>query len=128
MAGLHVLETPETVASTITNNAHVGESFGAILALAVASRNPTIDLIFILANSATTYERSSVHPLVGFMKTLPVEHNYGSFPYLTSFLLVDLVKKAMVNTNGPNYLPSFGQFIGNLTQDIPLLSVNITFN
>nr|KAJ0215235.1 hypothetical protein LSAT_V11C300133020 [Lactuca sativa] len=27
---------------------------------------------------ATTYERSSLHPLVGFMKTLPVEH-YGSF-------------------------------------------------
>ncbi|XP_042757933.1 protein EMSY-LIKE 3 [Lactuca sativa] len=40
----------------------------------------------------------------------------------------DLVKMAMVNTNGPNHLPSFGQLIGNLTQDIPLLSVNITFN
>ncbi|CAI9289413.1 unnamed protein product [Lactuca saligna] len=27
----------------------------------------------------TAYERSSLHPLVGFMKTLPIEH-YGSFP------------------------------------------------
>ncbi|XP_023769522.1 phytyl ester synthase 1, chloroplastic isoform X1 [Lactuca sativa] len=103
----------------------LGESFGAILALAVASRNPTIDLILILANSATAYERSSLHPLVGFMKTLPVEH-YGSFPYLTSFLLGDFVKMAMVNTNGPNHLPSFGQLIGNLTEDIPLLSAMTT--
>ncbi|CAH1453430.1 unnamed protein product [Lactuca virosa] len=103
----------------------LGESFGAILALAVASRNPTIDLILILANSATAYERSSLHPLVGFMKTLPVEH-YGSFPYLTSFLLGDFVKMAMVNTNGPNHLPSFGQLIGNHTEDIPLLSAMTT--
>nr|KAJ0212772.1 hypothetical protein LSAT_V11C400161750 [Lactuca sativa] len=72
--------------------AHVGESFGAILALAVASRNPTIDLIIILENSG------------------------------------DLVKTAMVNTHGPNHLPSSRQLIGNLNEDIPLLSVRITFN
>ncbi|CAI9281458.1 unnamed protein product [Lactuca saligna] len=46
----------------------------------------------------------------------------------THTLIGDLVKMAMVNTNGPNHLPSFRQLIGNLTQDIPLLSVNITFN
>nr|KAJ0213469.1 hypothetical protein LSAT_V11C400200320 [Lactuca sativa] len=108
--------------------AHVGESFGSILALVVASCNPTIDLILILENSTTTYEGSSLHPLTGFMKTLPVEHNYGSIPYLTTFLFGDLVKMAMVSTHGPNGLPSFGQLIGNLNEDIPLLSVSITFN
>ncbi|KAI3690041.1 hypothetical protein L2E82_48016 [Cichorium intybus] len=103
----------------------LGESFGGTLALAVASRNPKTDLILILANTATAYERSSLHPLVGFMKTLPVEH-YGSFPYLTSFLLGDFIKMAMVNTGGPHHLPSLGQMVSNLREDIPLLSAMTT--
>ncbi|KAL4565280.1 hypothetical protein LXL04_029368 [Taraxacum kok-saghyz] len=103
----------------------LGESFGGTLALAIASRNPTIDLILVLANPATAYERSSLHPLVGYMKTLPVEH-YGSFPYLTSFLLGDFIKMAMVNTKGPHHLPSFGELLGNLAEDIPLLSAMTT--
>ncbi|KAL4565282.1 hypothetical protein LXL04_029370 [Taraxacum kok-saghyz] len=68
----------------------LGESFGGTLALAVASRNPTIDLILILANPATSFERSSLYPLIWFMRTLPDEH-YWMFPYVTSFLVGRLI-------------------------------------
>lgn len=36
----------------------LGDSFGACLALAVAARNPDIDLALILANPGTCYIRS----------------------------------------------------------------------
>ncbi|GJX00255.1 alpha/beta hydrolase fold protein, partial [Tanacetum coccineum] len=35
----------------------IGESFGGCLALALAARNPTVDLVIILANPATSFER-----------------------------------------------------------------------
>ena len=51
----------------------VGDSFGGSLALAVAARNPTVDLVLILANpgqSAEMYEYLLVYlfmlPLDGF--------------------------------------------------------------
>ncbi|BBH06668.1 Esterase/lipase/thioesterase family protein [Prunus dulcis] len=42
----------------------VGDSFGGCLSLAVAARNPTIDLVLILVNSASSIERSQLQPLI----------------------------------------------------------------
>ncbi|KAM7511780.1 hypothetical protein LguiB_010655 [Lonicera macranthoides] len=63
----------------------VGDSFGGCLALAVAARNPTIDLVVILANPATSIERSQIQPLVPILEALPDEL-HAAVPYLLSFI------------------------------------------
>nr|GEX15116.1 diacylglycerol acyltransferase [Tanacetum cinerariifolium] len=100
----------------------LGDSFGGALALAVAACNPSIDLVLILANPATAYERSPVHPLVGFMRTLPDEL-YWTFPYATCFLLGDFIKMSMVNSDGTNNSPSLLQLVGKITRNLPLYSL-----
>ncbi|KAI3707659.1 hypothetical protein L6452_26286 [Arctium lappa] len=49
----------------------VGDSFGGCLALAVAARNPTIDLVIILVNPATSFERSQLPTLLLLLEALP---------------------------------------------------------
>ncbi|KAK2666065.1 hypothetical protein Ddye_004639 [Dipteronia dyeriana] len=49
----------------------VGESLGACLALAVASRNPQIDLILILSNPATSYSNSVLQQTVPLLGLIP---------------------------------------------------------
>nr|CAB3477166.1 unnamed protein product [Digitaria exilis] len=44
----------------------LGNSFGGCLALAVAARNPHIDLILVLVNPATSYEKSGIQQLLSF--------------------------------------------------------------
>ncbi|KAL8196346.1 hypothetical protein R6Q57_025346 [Mikania cordata] len=100
----------------------IGDSFGGALALAIAARNPTIDLVLILANPATSYERSPLHPIVAFMTTLPDEC-YVIYPYLTSFLMGDFTKMAMVGMDGTNQFLSLAQVFRNIIQDLPLFSV-----
>ncbi|KAM7511781.1 hypothetical protein LguiB_010656 [Lonicera macranthoides] len=64
----------------------VGDSFGGCLALAVAARNPTIDLVVILANPATSIERSQLQHLIPILETLPDELQLA-FPYLLRFIM-----------------------------------------
>ncbi|WJX77131.1 hypothetical protein P8452_60466 [Trifolium repens] len=49
----------------------VGESLGGCLALAVAARNPNIDLVLILANPATSFSRSNLELLTPLLDALP---------------------------------------------------------
>ncbi|KAL4590822.1 hypothetical protein LXL04_003765 [Taraxacum kok-saghyz] len=49
----------------------VGDSFGGCLALAVSARNPTIDLVIILVNPATCFERSRLSTLLFLLEALP---------------------------------------------------------
>ncbi|KAL4565279.1 hypothetical protein LXL04_029367 [Taraxacum kok-saghyz] len=102
----------------------LGESFGGALALAIAARNPTIDLILILANPATSFERSQAYPVYPLLKALPQEH-YTMFSYLMPPLLGDFIKVAMVpmDANGANDLSSYLQFLVNFTKDLPLFSM-----
>ncbi|KAJ9536972.1 hypothetical protein OSB04_029705 [Centaurea solstitialis] len=97
----------------------LGDSFGGSLALAVAARNPTIDLVLILANPTTSYEKSLMQPLLSLVRTLPEEH-YGMFPYFTKLLLGDFVKMATIEINNTNH--SWKSF-GNIADDAPLLSL-----
>ncbi|KAH9754406.1 Acyltransferase-like protein [Citrus sinensis] len=70
----------------------VGDSFGGCLALAVAARNPTIDLILILSNPATSFGRSQLQPLFPILKAIPDEL-HGAVPYLLSYVMSDIIPK-----------------------------------
>ncbi|MFS7943156.1 putative serine aminopeptidase, S33, alpha/Beta hydrolase [Helianthus anomalus] len=67
MQGLiQIVEDNVMIEHTLSENKPIymlGESFGGALALAVAARNPTNDFVLILANPATSYERSPLRPL-----------------------------------------------------------------
>ncbi|XP_071915156.1 phytyl ester synthase 2, chloroplastic isoform X2 [Coffea arabica] len=70
----------ETVRSENSRRPHtpvylVGESFGGCLALAIASRNPDIDLVLVLANPATCFSKSQLLPLLPFSHLMPKEMN-----------------------------------------------------
>ncbi|XP_020113973.1 acyltransferase-like protein At1g54570, chloroplastic isoform X2 [Ananas comosus] len=74
----------------------VGESFGGCLALAVAARNPTIDLILILVNPATSFQKNKVQPLLPVVEALPSNLHF-TVPYLLSFVMGNPLKMAMVS-------------------------------
>lgn len=65
----------------------VGESLGSCIALAVAARNPDIDLILILANPATSFSRSQMQPqtLIPLSLVMP-EQLRSSLPYVLCLL------------------------------------------
>ncbi|XP_026385554.1 acyltransferase-like protein At1g54570, chloroplastic isoform X1 [Papaver somniferum] len=73
----------------------VGESIGACLALAVAARNPTIDLLLILANPATSFEKSQLPNLISLLQAIPEQLNIGLVNILTSSTAGDFLRMAM---------------------------------
>ncbi|RWR94688.1 Diacylglycerol acyltransferase [Cinnamomum micranthum f. kanehirae] len=74
----------------------VGDSFGGCLALAVAARNPTIDLILILTNPATSFGKSQLQSFLPILEALP-EELHTAVPYLLSFIMGDPVKMGMAS-------------------------------
>ncbi|KAK3418455.1 hypothetical protein EUGRSUZ_H04411 [Eucalyptus grandis] len=99
-----------------------GDSFGGCLALAVAARNPIIDLVVLLANPATSFGRSQLQPLLPLLEAMPAELHF-TVPYLLRFVMGDPVKVAMVNID--NILPprvALEQLSVNLTSLLPRLS------
>ncbi|XP_076940752.1 phytyl ester synthase 1, chloroplastic-like [Bidens hawaiensis] len=99
----------------------LGESFGGALALAMAAWNPTVDLILILANPATSYERSPLHVLPSLLGYLPEEY-YEMLPYAMSRLIGDYIKIAMVRSYGRDHLESLWQLFAGFGKDLRLLS------
>ncbi|CAI0432370.1 unnamed protein product [Linum tenue] len=73
----------------------VGDSFGGCLALAVAARNPQIDLVVILVNPATSFTRSQIQPLLPVLEAMPNEF-HSVVPYLLSGIMGNPLKMAMV--------------------------------
>ncbi|PON69506.1 Diacylglycerol acyltransferase [Trema orientale] len=100
----------------------VGDSFGGCLSLAVASRNPTIDLVLILVNPATSFGRSQLQPFFPILEAMPAEL-HTTVPYLLSYIMGDPTKMAMVNVE--TKLPPMQRFekmSQNLTALLPCLS------
>ncbi|KAG8648171.1 acyltransferase-like protein At1g54570, chloroplastic isoform X3 [Manihot esculenta] len=100
----------------------VGDSFGGCLALAVAARNPKIDLVLILANPATSFDRSQLQPLLPILEALP-DGLHNTVPYLFSLFMGDPLKMATIGIE--NRLPpksKIKKLFGNLTAFLPLLS------
>ncbi|CAN4111230.1 unnamed protein product [Withania somnifera] len=100
----------------------VGDSFGGCLALAVASHNPKIDLVLILANPATSFGRTQLQPLLPLLKSLPDELHV-TVPYLLSFIMGDPLKMAMVNID--SMLPP-GQIIQRLSDNLTDLLAHLS--
>ncbi|XP_030466933.1 phytyl ester synthase 1, chloroplastic-like [Syzygium oleosum] len=100
----------------------VGDSFGGCLALAVAARNPTIDLVVLLVNPATSFGRSQLQPLLPLLEAMP-DNLHFMLPYLLNFVVGDPVKIATANID--NMLPprvALEQLSVNLTSLLPRLS------
>ncbi|KAK9678112.1 hypothetical protein RND81_11G188700 [Saponaria officinalis] len=56
----------------------VGDSFGACLALAVASHHPDVDLVLILVNPATSFSRSSLQLPVSLLTSSPIQSLFST--------------------------------------------------
>lgn len=98
----------------------VGDSFGGCLALAVAARNPSIDLVVILSNPATSFDRSQLQPILPVLEVMP-DTLHGTIPYLLSFVMGDPIKMAMV-TPETSLTPNLEKLADNLTALLPRLS------
>ncbi|KAL5701396.1 hypothetical protein ACHQM5_026739 [Ranunculus cassubicifolius] len=101
----------------------VGDSFGGCLALAVAARNPSIDLVLILINPATSIGKSQLQPLLPILEVLPDELNVA-VPYLLSFLSGDPIRMAMVAIDkGLSLVERLEQLSDRIRALLPCLSI-----
>ncbi|CAO2184589.1 unnamed protein product [Urochloa humidicola] len=100
----------------------VGDSFGGCLAVAVAARNPQIDLVLILVNPATSFAKTPLQPILPLLESMPSEFHV-TVPYLLSFVMGDPLKMASVsiesNLSPPETLRKLSD---SLTSMLPLLS------
>ncbi|KAG1326282.1 Acyltransferase-like protein, chloroplastic [Cocos nucifera] len=76
----------------------VGDSFGGCLALAVAACNPTVGIVLILVNPATSFAKSQLQPLLPVLEALP-SNLHITIPYLLSLVMGDPVKMAMASVS-----------------------------
>ncbi|WCJ42751.1 Esterase/lipase/thioesterase family protein [Euphorbia peplus] len=74
----------------------VGDSLGGCLALAVAARNPTIDLVLILSNPATFFSKSMMQHMIPVLEALP-EGMRNVVPYLLGCIMGNPVEMAMAD-------------------------------
>lgn len=100
----------------------VGDSFGCCLALAVASRNPIIDLVLILVNPASSFGRSQLQPLLPLLEALPRDLHVA-VPYLLSFFIGNPLKMAMATVaDGLPPQKTLDELSKRLTALLPRLS------
>ncbi|CAK9175162.1 unnamed protein product [Ilex paraguariensis] len=96
----------------------VGESTGGCLALAVAANNPNIDLVLVLANPATCFSKSQLHPLLPLLEVMP-EQLRISMPYMLS--LMTGIPSSMVMTTVEKGLP-VQQTLGEILENVIALT------
>lgn len=100
----------------------VGDSFGGCLSLAVAARNPTIDLVLILVNPATSFGRSQLQPFFPILEAMP-DVLHATVPYLLSYVMGDPMKMALVDVESKlPPLQRLEKMSQNLTALLPYLS------
>lgn len=120
-------ELAELVERTVRSENHrspnrpiylVGESFGGCIALAVASCNPDIDLVLILANPATSFRKSQFQPLIPPLEVMP-DNLHSGVPYLLS-LMTDSPTKLVMAALEKGLSPQ--QTVGEMSQGAIALS------
>ncbi|KAJ4768170.1 Esterase/lipase/thioesterase-like protein [Rhynchospora pubera] len=100
----------------------LGDSFGGCLALAVAARNPKVDLVLVLVNPATSFDKSPLQPLFPLLENLP-SNLHVTVPYMLSFVMGDPIKMAMAGIKEDRPSPQTIEKLSNaLTSMLPLLS------
>ncbi|KAJ6796119.1 putative acyltransferase-like protein, chloroplastic [Iris pallida] len=102
----------------------LGDSFGGCLALAVAARNPSIDLVLVLVNPATSFNKSKLQPFIPALEALPRDFPTGILSALTLLIggpfktamanIVEDLPQQMLNELS-NSLSSFLQFLSDIT-------------
>ncbi|KAL3722933.1 hypothetical protein ACJRO7_035170 [Eucalyptus globulus] len=95
----------------------VGESLGGCLALAVAARNPNIDLLLILANPATSFDKSQIQLLLPLLELMP-EQLQLSYPFILSLMGGD--PSRMFKASTEKGLPP-QQTVGELSMDLLIM-------
>ncbi|KAI3976098.1 hypothetical protein MKX01_016781 [Papaver californicum] len=98
---------------------------GACLALAVAARNPTIDLMLILANPATSFGKSQLRSLVPLLQAIPEQLNIRLVNILNSST-GDILRMAMSSVQRQLPLPqSIREVTENLSQLLSTAPVSL---
>ncbi|OMO99370.1 Diacylglycerol acyltransferase [Corchorus olitorius] len=92
----------------------VGESIGGCIALEVAARNPDIDLVLILANPATSFNKSQLQSLIPLLELMP-DQLLLNLPNMINFVPGDPLRMAWENVV-KGLLPL--QNVGVLSEDI----------
>ncbi|KAL6846793.1 hypothetical protein ACP4OV_024241 [Aristida adscensionis] len=92
----------------------VGESLGACIALAVAARNPDIDLVLILVNPGTSFHKSQLQSLSAFLELVP-EPFHLTTPQLLNFLTGNFMKMPSAFLGQGLSIEEAGQNISELT-------------
>ncbi|XP_030515183.2 phytyl ester synthase 2, chloroplastic-like [Rhodamnia argentea] len=100
----------------------VGESLGGCLALAVAARNPDTDLVLILANPATSFDKSQTQALLPFLDLMP-EQLQLSYPFILSLMAGDPSRRFKASTE-KGLTPQ--QAVGALSKDLLTMSSYIS--
>ncbi|KAL5864556.1 hypothetical protein ACOSQ3_002070 [Xanthoceras sorbifolium] len=91
----------------------VAESLGACLALAVAARNPDIDLVMILANPATSFSKSVLQQTIPLLGLMPDQ--VTSLSCMLSLMTGDPLKIVMHNVvKGLSLQPTVEELSQNL--------------
>ncbi|KAK4774739.1 hypothetical protein SAY86_009674 [Trapa natans] len=96
----------------------VGESLGACLALAVAARNPSIDLMLILANPATSFNASQVPSFIPLLEIMPDQVQL-THPFLLNLMRGDPLK--ILQASSEKVAPP-AEKLAELTKDLFKLS------
>ncbi|XP_065865692.1 phytyl ester synthase 2, chloroplastic-like isoform X2 [Euphorbia lathyris] len=96
----------------------VGESLAACLALAVAARNPEIDLILILANPGTSFRKSQMELLLPLLEVIP-DQLHRSLPYVMSSMTGNPWKVVMDTVMKSVPVP---EAVERLSRDVDVIS------
>ncbi|KAG8057348.1 hypothetical protein GUJ93_ZPchr0002g26297 [Zizania palustris] len=95
----------------------VGESVGACIALAVAARNPNIDLVLILVNPGTSFHKSQLQSLSSFLDLIP-EPFHLTTPLLLNFLTGNFMKMPSTTIGHGLSLQEAGQALSEITTSV----------
>ncbi|KAL2645523.1 hypothetical protein R1flu_013110 [Riccia fluitans] len=103
----------------------LGESFGGTMCLALAARNPKLDLVLLLVNPATCFEKSPLQPVLPLLQVASPEV-FRLLPFALSFTMGDPIKmaSASVDTSLPAWerLPKLADALTSLLPTLPTLA------
>ncbi|KAF8780861.1 hypothetical protein HU200_000813 [Digitaria exilis] len=94
----------------------IGESVGACIALAVAARNPDIDLVLVLVNPGSSFHKSQLQTLIAFLDLVPEPFHLTS-PQLLNFLTGNLMKMPSTFVGHGFSLEEVGQTLSEITSN-----------
>ncbi|KQK04298.1 acyltransferase-like protein At1g54570, chloroplastic isoform X5 [Brachypodium distachyon] len=96
----------------------LGNSFGGCLALAVAARNPRIDLILVLVNPATSFEKSDIKQLLSIFSPFS-DHACIAITALLNYNIDNEVNIALSRMkSGKHPLEAFGRLTNNMSSSL----------